>query len=54
MNTENPLFFLYDVIRAFISFLDSKQIMGLSLFMWFISFIIVSMIISVFWRGARG
>lgn len=54
MNTENPLFFIFDVMKQFVLLLDSYKAFGVSLYMWILSFIIVGMVVSIFWRGARG
>ena len=54
VDTSNPLFFIFDVMRKFLLLLDKYEVYGISLYMWIICFILVSMVISVFWRGARG
>lgn len=37
-----------------INLLNQYTFANVPLFVWFISFIILSIVISVFWRGARG
>lgn len=54
MDTSNPLFFIIDMVKQFLMFLDSFNVAGVSFFTWIISFILFGMIVSIFWRGARG
>lgn len=54
MDTSNPVFFIIDIIKTIALILNSHSFWGVSLLMWSFTFIMVSMVISVFWRGARG
>ena len=54
MDTSNPVFFLIDMISGTGTLLSTYSFLGVDLMMWFIGFIIVNMVVSVFWRGARG
>lgn len=54
MDTSNPVLFLIDMITGVGTKLSTFTFLGVDLLMWFIGFIIVNMIVSVFWRGARG
>lgn len=54
MDTSNPVFFLFDCIKSAGRTLNSYTFLDVSLTHWFVAFIIVGMVVSVFWRGARG
>lgn len=54
MNTSNPIFFIFDALKMAAIALKQHSFWGVDLLMWFFTFIMVSMVISVFWRGARG
>ena len=54
METKNPLFFIFDMMKQFLNFLDSFTIYGISFYSWIFSFLLVGIIVSVFWKGARG
>lgn len=54
MDTSNPVFFLIDCIKKIGQTLNSYNFWGVPVIMWFVGFIIVGMVVSVFWRGARG
>lgn len=54
MDTSNPVLFLIDCISRVASNLAFFEFWGISILMWFFGFIVVNMVISVFWRGARG
>lgn len=46
--------FLVDCIGDLAAKLNEFQFAGVSILMWFLAFIVVGMVVSVFWRGARG
>lgn len=50
--TNNPLFFLFDVMKHVIGLLDNYQFFGITLFVWIIGFISMSFVIAIFWKGA--
>lgn len=54
MDTSNPIYFIIDMITQIAGRLNQAQLWGVSYLMWVLGFIIVGMIASVFWRGARG
>lgn len=53
-DTSNPIFFLIDLMKTAAAVLNSYSFMGVPIWTWFIGFIFVGMVVSVFWRGARG
>lgn len=54
LDRSNPIFFLVDCMRAVAGVLNSFTILDVPIWTWFIGFIFVGMVVSVFWRGARG
>lgn len=54
MDVNNPVFFIFDCMREIALRLDQVEFLGVSYLIWCFAFIIVGMIVSVFWRGARG
>ena len=55
MDTDsNAIYFIFNCIRAFYDLLNSYTFWGVSLAMWSVGFIVFGMVISIFWRGARG
>lgn len=54
MDTSNPVFFIIDCMRAVAEKLSEYSLIGVPIWTWFIGFIFVGMVVSVFWRGARG
>lgn len=54
MDTSNPLFFLVDCLRSVAIVLTQYSVGGVRIWSWFIGFIVIGMVVSVFWRGARG
>lgn len=54
MNTSNPILFLIDCMKSIANVLSSYSLMRVPIWTWFIGFIFVGMVVSVFWRGARG
>lgn len=54
MDTSNPIFFIIDCMRGIAATLSDYSFMDVPIWTWFIGFIFVGMVVSVFWRGARG
>lgn len=56
LDTSNPLYFLIDCMRSIAGVLLSYEFPGIGVPIWtfFIGFIFIGMVISTFWRGARG
>ena len=54
LSTSNPVYFIIDCMRAVADKLTQYTFLNVPIWSWFIGFIFVSMIVSVFWRGARG
>lgn len=54
MDTSNPVFFLIDLMRNVANVLMQFQFLDISIWTWFLGFIFIGMVVSVFWRGARG
>lgn len=54
MDTSNPVYFLIDCIKQAANMLTQYKFWGIDILMWFLGFIIIGMVVSVFWRGARG
>lgn len=54
MDVTNPLFFIVDCMKMVAVVLTNYRIFNVSIWHWFIMFIFVGMVVSVFWRGARG
>lgn len=54
MSTSNPIFFFFDCMSKASSVLGRFSFWDVSLWSWFVGFIFVGMVVSVFWRGARG
>lgn len=53
-DTSNPLLFVIDCIINVSLLLGSVSLWGVNLLFWSFAFIVIGMIVSVFWRGARG
>ena len=51
---QNPVFFIFDIMKWFAAKLNEYEFWNISLLSWSLAFIMVSMVISVFWKGARG
>lgn len=45
---------IIDYIHDLAAMLNNVDFWEVSLLMWFLGFIVVGMVVSVFWRGARG
>ena len=54
MDVSNPVFFIFDCVKMVAERLDQFEFLGISYLIWIFAFIIVGMVVSVFWRGARG
>lgn len=54
MNTSNPVYFLIDCMKSVVEVLLDSSFLSISIWSWFLGFIFVGMVVSVFWRGARG
>lgn len=54
LDTSNPLYFLIDCMRSIAGVLLSYDFLGVPIWTYFIGFIFIGMVISTFWRGARG
>lgn len=54
MDTNNPVLFLVDCMRSVAQVLMRYKFLDVPIWTWFIGFIFVGMVVSVFWRGARG
>lgn len=54
LDKSNPVFFLIDCMRTVAGVLNTCVFLNVPLWSWFIGFIFVGMVVSVFWRGARG
>ena len=54
MDTSNPVYFLIDCLSNIGNVLNSYTFWDIPILMWFIGFILIGMVVSVFWRGARG
>lgn len=50
----NPVNFLIDFMIDILEVLNSYEFSSIPILMWLFGFIIISMVISTFWRGARG
>lgn len=46
--------FIIDCIGEAATTLANYQFWGVDLLMWFFGFTVIGMVVSVFWRGARG
>lgn len=53
-DTSNPIYFIVDCMKYAAAVLNSYTFMNVPIWTWFIGFIFVGMVVSVFWRGARG
>lgn len=54
LDTSNPVYFLIDVAVSFVKILDDYYFWEVSLLAWIFGFIVLGMVVSAFWRGARG
>lgn len=54
IDTSNPIYFLIDGMKTAAAVLNSYSFLDVPIWTWFIGFVFVSMVVSVFWRGARG
>lgn len=56
LDTNNPVNFLIDCIKSVVSVLNSYEFFNTGVSLWgiILTFIFIGMLISVFWRGARG
>lgn len=54
MDTSNPIYFIIDMMQTVADKLTEYRFWDIPIWTWFICFIIVGMVISIFWRGARG
>lgn len=54
MDTNNSVLFIIDCMRAIAAKLSDYDLIGVPIWTWFIGFIFVGMVVSTFWRGARG
>lgn len=50
----NPILFLVDCVAQVAAVLSNYLFWGVDLLTWFFGFIVVGMVVSCFWRGARG
>lgn len=46
--------FIVDCMSQAAGVLNSFDYNGVSILLWYVAFIVVNMVVSVFWRGARG
>lgn len=54
IDTSNPVLFLISCLQEAARCLGDFSFWGVPIWTWFIGFIFTGMVISVFWRGARG
>lgn len=54
MSVDNPIYFIFDMMKSFVNFLGTFKVYGITYYVWILSFIVIGMFVSVFWRGAKG
>lgn len=54
MTSSNPIYFLIEGLSLIADMLNSHVFLNIPIFVWLIGFVVISMVVSVFWRGARG
>lgn len=54
LDTSNALFFLISCMKYCANLLNNYRFLTVTIWNFFIGFIFVGMVVSVFWRGARG
>lgn len=53
-DTSNPAYFFFDVMKRIFLVLSQYNFIGISLTSWLFGFVAVGILVSVFWKGARG
>lgn len=51
---DDPIIFLIDCMKDAMVLLEEYTFLDISILAWISAFIVTNMVISVFWRGARG
>lgn len=54
LDSSNPLYFLIDCMKTVAAVLTNYRFLSVPIWTYFIGFIFIGMVVSVFWRGARG
>lgn len=54
LDTSNPLNFIIDCMKYVAAKLTAYEFLGVPIWTFFVGFIFIGMVVSTFWRGARG